>query len=216
MVFLWFSHCPMVFLWFSYGFSYEKWWFSTVLVSSGDAQNVMLCLGAAIGLSLESHCRMKNDHHCVPIKASLDSQIIYIYIYIHNYIQYMYVYIYIHVYIYIYIYIYIHIYIYLKCPWFFLPQQYSLNQAPDNEKGKMTCHGISGGKTDLTCPGIWGWHPFVDGRKWPQKIAKYPGELIAIGDLILPGLLGIMITHSREAYQPTSIMSVCLKMWVNP
>ena len=30
--------------------------------------------------------------------------------------------------------------------------------------------------------------------------------MIAIGDLILPGLLGIMITHSRETYQPTSIM----------
>ena len=26
------------------------------------------------------------------------------------------------------------------------------------------------------------------------------------GDLILPGLLGIMIAHSRETYQPTSIM----------
>ena len=26
------------------------------------------------------------------------------------------------------------------------------------------------------------------------------------GDLILPGLLGIMITHSRETYQPTSIV----------
>ena len=25
------------------------------------------------------------------------------------------------------------------------------------------------------------------------------------GDLILPGLLGIMIAHSRETYQPTSI-----------
>ena len=35
---------------------------------------------------------------------------------------------------------------------------------------------------------------------------KYPGELIAIGDLILPGLLGIMISHSGETYQPTSIM----------
>ena len=30
--------------------------------------------------------------------------------------------------------------------------------------------------------------------------------MIAVGDLILPGLLGIMITHSRETYQPTSIM----------
>ena len=28
----------------------------------------------------------------------------------------------------------------------------------------------------------------------------------AHGDLILPGLLGMMITHSRETYQPTSIM----------
>ena len=35
---------------------------------------------------------------------------------------------------------------------------------------------------------------------------KYPGELIAIGDLILAGLRGILITHSRETYQRNNTM----------
>ena len=69
----------------------------------------MLCLGAAIGLSLEddsrhckeSHCRMNNDHRCVPIKASLDSYIIYIYIYIIIYSICIYIYILTNIYIYI-------------------------------------------------------------------------------------------------------------------
>ena len=33
---------------------------------------------------------------------------------------------------------------------------------------------------------------------------KYPVGLF--GQIILPGLMGLLITHSRETYQPTSIM----------
>ena len=43
-------------------------------------------------------------------------------------------------------------------------------------------------------------------RLLPSKFQMTSNDqLIAIG-IILPGLLGIMITHSRETYQPTSIM----------
>ena len=35
---------------------------------------------------------------------------------------------------------------------------------------------------------------------------KIPWLIDCYRDLILPGLLGIMIAHSRETYQPTSIM----------
>ena len=46
------------------------------------------------------------------------------------------------------------------------------------------------------------------GWRWPGPEGRWAMGLATVEpwDLILPGLLGIMITHSRETYQPTSII----------
>ena len=57
-------------------------------------------------------------------------------------------------------------------------------------------------------PGLGFSHPLLNGPTLQIQVSEIKNTLVnwLLEEIILPGFLGIMITHGRESYQPTSTM----------